>query len=103
MLTSPVWVGKRAARMAYVITDQRAIIWEARFFGRLNVQSFGPERLVSMTRTERADGSGDLIFEQFTTRAGTGTRTVRRGFLAMPNVREAEQAIRDLLLKDRVR
>lgn len=103
MLTGPLWIGKRAARMAYVITDQRAIIWEAGWFGRLHVQSFGPERLASMTRSERADGSGDLIFEQFTTRAGTGVRTVRRGFLALPQVREAEQAVRDLLLKDLAR
>ena len=34
-----------------------------------------PDRLTSMTRNERGDGSGDLIFEQFQQRAGSGTTT----------------------------
>ena len=101
-MLSPLWAARRAGRTAYVITSRRAIVHELSAFGRLKVQSFGPDRLVSMTRTERADGSGDLVFEQFTESVGTGSRTVKRGFMHLENVRPAEQALRDLLLNPKV-
>jgi hypothetical protein len=100
MLTAPYWYGRKAARTIYAITDRRAIVSEGRLFSSsgATVQSFLPERLTSMIRNERGDGSGDLIFEEFTTRRGSGHTTTRRGFIGLLNVRDAEDVIRKSLL-----
>jgi hypothetical protein len=103
MLTTPLWTRRAMRRTAYAITDQRAIVFNGGFFGSRTVQSFDPTRLVAMERTERADGSGDLMFEHFTTRRGRGHATTRRGFISVANVKDAEDAIRQTLLPDRVR
>ncbi len=103
MLSTPFWMGRKARGSIYAITDQRAIIFEGRAFGGIKVQSFMPERLTSLTRTERTDGTGDLIFEQFQQRAGSGTTTVRRGFVAIERVRDAEDLITSTLLAGRAR
>ncbi len=103
MLTSPYWLGRKAVRTVYVVTSQRAIIFTGRVFGGVNIQTFMPDRLTSMTRNERADGSGDLIFEQFQQRAGSGTTTIRRGFMAIEKVHEVEDIILTTLLAGRTR
>lgn len=98
MVTSPLWMRGRAAKCVYAVTDRRVIVRVAKAFGSVEIQSFHPDRLTSMTRVERADGSGDLIFEQFTTRQGSGHTTVRRGFMGLRNVRGVEDLIRKTLL-----
>ena len=103
MLSSPFWMSRKALRTVYAITDQRAIVFEGRVFGGVNVQSFLPERLTSMSRNERSDGTGDLIFEQFQQPAGSGTTTVRRGFIAIERVRDVEELINNSLLVGRTR
>lgn len=103
MLSSPVWLRRKAGRSIYAVTDRRALVKMARLFGGVELQSFYPERLTAMSRTEYRDGSGDLVFEQFTTRNGSGTTTVKRGFIGVPNVREVEATIQKTLLKNRVR
>jgi hypothetical protein len=103
MLSSPFWLGKIASRTVYAITNQRAIVMTAKAFGGLTIQSFEPQRLTSITRNQRADGSGNLVFEQFTQRVGTGTTTVRRGFIGIENVRQVEDLIHATLLADKVR
>ena len=103
MLSSPFWMRRKAMRTAYAVTNQRAIVFEGRAFGGIKVQSFMPDRLTSMTRTERADGSGDLVFEQFQQRVGSGTNTVRRGFFAVERVRDVENLILGTLLAGRAR
>lgn len=103
MLTSPFWLQRKAQRSLYAITNQRAIVFDAKLFGGQRVQSFSPDRLTAMTREERADGSGDLIFEQFQQRAGSGTTTVRRGFVGVERVREVEEVILSNLVGGRVR
>ena len=72
-------------------------------FGAITVETFLPERLTAMTRTERSDGSGDLVFETFVTRSGSGTSTTRRGFLGLGDVRDAERMIVSTLLQNRTR
>jgi hypothetical protein len=103
MLTSPFWLRRKAYRSIYVITSKRAVVMEGRIFGGVKVQSFMPDRLPSMTRKERADGTGDLIFEQFQQRAGSGSTTVRRGFMGVRNVRAVEDLIVSTLLAGRTR
>jgi hypothetical protein len=103
MLTTPVWTRRAMRRTAYAVTDQRAVVFTGGFFGTRRVQSFEPDRLAAMERTERADGSGDLIFEHLTTRRRNGHATVCRGFESVANVKDVEDTIRETLLKDRVR
>ena len=104
MLSAPVWMAKQARRTAYAVTDQRAICFRGGLFGGgVTVQSFDPVRLTSLTRRERADGSGDLVFEEFTQRRGTGSVTVRRGFMAVDDVRGVEELIHKTLLTGRTR
>lgn len=69
MLTSPIWAGRRALRTCYALTNRRVIVWEPGWFGGVQVRSYRAEELGSMTRNQRADGSGDLIFREFTTYA----------------------------------
>jgi hypothetical protein len=103
-LFSPVWLRKQARRTVYALTDRRAVVWAAGWFGTQTVYSYGPGSLQRMLRTERADGAGDLVFEEFVT-YGTdshGARTAttnRRGFLAVDRVRELEDLVRRTLLE----
>ena len=101
MLTAPYWAARTARQTIYALTDRRAIVWQAKGWGKFEVHNFQPERLTSMTRKQRGDGSGDLIFEQFQERNGSGTTTIRRGFMAVPDVQEVEDLIRETLLAPR--
>ena len=67
MLTSPFWAVRRAKRTCYALTDRRAILWEAGWFGRIEVRSYGPADLTRLRRVEYADGNGDLVFEEIIT------------------------------------
>jgi hypothetical protein len=97
MFTSPYWVARRLRRTTYAITNERAIVVSPGWFGSKKVRSFGPESLASVERFERADGSGDLVFEQYTRRRGSSSHTVRNGFISVPRVREVEDLLRKTL------
>ena len=99
MLSAPYWAARAARRTIYAITDRRAIIWIPKVWGEKEVRSFEPRRLLSMTRRERADGSGDLVFEQFRETNGSSTTTIRRGFMGLADVRDAEAVLREVLLR----
>ncbi len=96
-------VVQKAKMTIYALTNLRTIVLTGKFFGGFTVESFEPSRLTSMTRSQRADGSGDLIFEQFTKKQGSGTTTIRRGFIGVENVRQVEELIHSTLLAGRTR
>jgi hypothetical protein len=103
MLSSPYWLWRRAKRTCYALTDRRAILWQAGWFGSVEVRSYSPAELTRISRTEHADGSGDLVFEEVLSlgRDSDGhrtTRTTRHGFMAISNVREIEELLRKALL-----
>ena len=101
MLTSPIWMRKKAANMAYVITDQRAFISEQTWRGGIHVQSFGPRELQSLERRQHADGSGDLIFFTERWRDSDGDRRTRQsGFFAIRDVKAVEEHLRALAQKN---
>ena len=101
MLTSPIWAGRRALRTCYALTDRRVIVWNPGWFGGVQVRSYRPQELGSITRNQRGDGSGDLIFREFTTFGPNGRRNVTRdGLMAVENVKEVEALIRSTLLHD---
>jgi len=101
-IASPVWLRRRARKTLYALTDRRAIVWEPGWFGAIAVRSYTAAGLGRMSRTERSDGSGDLVFEEILTISSTseGTRwhTTRRGFLSIDKVREVEEMVRQALL-----
>jgi len=98
MLASPLRLRSMAQQTVYVLTDRRAIIWGLGWFGRVVVQSVTPAGMGQMSRVERQDGAGDLIFQIYTTGAGEDSRTVRRGFLGINEVRQVEALVRLTLL-----
>jgi hypothetical protein len=100
MVVSPWWMRGLARRTCYAITERRAIIWEPSLFGVRQVRSYTASGLGALSRVERGDGIGDLVFEEFRTRNSDGnTQTTRRGFLAIANVHEVENLLRKTLLE----
>ncbi len=99
MLASPFVAARNARKTCYALTDRRAIVWEGGLWHGTRVRSYRPGDLRSMARNQRGDGSGDLIFEEVTTFGNRGRQqTVRRGFLAIEDVREVEGLVRSTLL-----
>lgn len=103
LVASPVWLRGRAKKTVYALTDRRAIIWEpAGMFGGAAVRNYTAAGLGRMSRTERGDGSGSLVFEEVVTHHGHGSdsrsHTHERGFLHVDRVREVEDAVRRALL-----
>jgi len=105
MLSSPFWLRRKAKRTCYALTDRRAILWQPGWFGGVEVRSYGPEDLTKIHRTQYADGSGSLVFEEFITFGrnsdGHTTRsTTRRGFMYIEGVRAVEELLRQALLSE---
>lgn len=99
MLSAPWWVWRRAKRTCYAVTDRRAVTWVPGVSRGMTVRSFRPAELGRIVRSERSDGSGDLVFEERGYRGSRGhRRTTRCGFFAIPNVRDVEQLIQETLL-----
>ena len=96
MLSSPYWMIRKAKKTAYVLTKDRAIIFDGGF--STTIRSFGPDRLVDLRRKQRADGSGDLIFEREHSFDNDGDRrSTDHGFLAIPDVKAVEDMVRQLV------
>ncbi|MCE9530678.1 MAG: hypothetical protein K8T89_06060 [Planctomycetes bacterium] len=103
MLSSPYWLRKRAKRTCYALTNRRAIVWKASWFGSVEVRSYGPNELTKLRRVEYPNGEGDIVFEETTVTFGRdadGNRTAqtnRNGFMAIENVRAIEELLRKAL------
>ena len=100
MFSAPFWMARKARRTCYALTDRRAIIWTPGLFGGVNVRSFAPRDLGRISRFERADGSGNLIFDEYSARNGQngGSRTVSVGFMGIRDVRAVEDLLRKTLI-----
>lgn len=101
MLLSPVWLRLRAARTLYVFTNRRVIVMTGTVLGARKIRSFQPDSLGAMSRTERSDGSGDLVFANvpllMQPRNSTRTRTRPEGFMGIERVRDVERLVRQTL------
>ena len=95
MLSSPLWAIRKARRTVYAVTDRRAILFLG---GRgTTIRSFGPDRMGGLRRKQRADGSGDILFEPtLPFHAGAHPRMAGGGFFGIANVKEVESLLRDL-------
>jgi len=100
-LMIPGFLRRAAARTAYCITSQRAIIIK---IGRVtNVSSYGPDRLVDVIKKIRPDGTGDLRFIQLSpgpsqTRNGSPenaglSTSLLGGFSRVPDIEACEAAV----------
>jgi hypothetical protein len=97
LLATPLWVMRSAKRTVYVVTDRRAIVIRGGLRRSVSVRSFLPEKLTDLRRDQNADGSGSLVFGQDVNVSSRGRRyAADYGFLAVPNVREAEEYVRAL-------
>lgn len=100
MVLAPVWVAWAAGRTRYAVTNRRVILCEPSGFG-IQVRSYIPAALTNIVRTQRWDGSGDLIFEEIRTRDADGDRHLsRQGFRSIDDVRRVEALIRSTLLDE---
>lgn len=97
MLGSPFWFVRLARRTCYALTDRRAILWEAGWFGGIEVRSYSPADLTKLHRVDYSDGVGDLVFEEVKISSDNDS-TQRHGFLAVDRVREIEERMRKALL-----
>jgi hypothetical protein len=94
LLGSPLWMWIKARRTAYVLTNRRAIVLDARVLSFV-VRSFNVERLQELRRHQHADMSGDLIFDRQYSQNSDGDRQYTDvGFLAIRDVRKVEDLIR---------
>lgn len=96
MLTMPAREAARGARMLYAVTNRRALILEGG--SETKVKSYTPRDMQNLERTERADGSGDLIFSR-ERRVGAKGRSYFEpiGFFGVPDVRTAEAILRQAM------
>jgi hypothetical protein len=110
MLTSPFWMARLARKTFYAVTDRRAILWSAGWWGSVTVRSFRPGDMTELQRVEFADGSGDLIFREFYTWSpgshnhaghyhGGHYQRNRLGFFGIERVRDVEAIIRRVVLE----
>ena len=99
MLVAPFVAARNARKTCYGLTDRRAIVWESTPWYGTRVRSYRPDELRAMARHQRRDGSGDLVFEETYVAGNRGRqKIVRRGFIAIEDVREIEALIRSNLL-----
>lgn len=97
-LTNPFWSWRKAKRTVYVLTTERAIVFDANWWRALTVRSFDPARLVDLRRVQNSDGSGDLVFDRTVTTDSEGsTKVTDHGFLSVPNVKSVEEAVQRLV------
>jgi hypothetical protein len=82
-------------RIFYVITDQRAIIFEK--IWRLKIQSFNPGALDGFERISRGGRSGDLILKRIVGGGGRRQTTTELGFFGLDSFAEPEALLRDMV------
>ncbi|MGB4342661.1 MAG: hypothetical protein WBJ03_03520 [Moraxellaceae bacterium] len=94
-LSSPFWIYRKARHMVYVITSKRAFAMTG---GRsITVESWSASQLEKIVRTERPDGSGDLVFATEVWRDSDGDRRTRqKGFMGIADVRMVEAHLQRL-------
>lgn len=95
-LLSPWWLRSNARYTVYVISNTRAFM----LAGKRSVKmvSWQAGQLEQITRIERPDGSGDLVFDIEMRRGNRGSTVEhKRGFMALRDVRTAESFINTLV------
>ncbi len=98
MLSAPFVAYFRSKKTAYVITDKRAITIEG---GKSTViRSYPPEKLLEIFRTEKKNGSGDVIIVNRSWKDSDGDRQSEQlGFLRVRDAKQIEDKLKELAAK----
>lgn len=95
MLSSPLWSYRKAFKTVYVITDRRAITFDAGW--TTTIRSYPPDRLQNIHRKEKRDGSGDVVLGQRVWSGSEGGQQSQDlGFLNIRDPKTVEQMLRKL-------
>jgi len=95
MLSSPLWSYRKAFKTVYVITDRRAITFDAGW--TTTIRSYPPDRLQNIHRKEKRDATGDVVFGQRVWSGSEGGRQAQDlGFLNIREPKKVEQMLRKL-------
>ncbi len=95
MLSSPIWMRRKMKNTVYMVTDRRAVVFEKGW--NLKVTTYLPDQIQQMTRRERSNGLGDVIFASKAWRDSDGDRrTQELGFFNICNPKAVEQLIKRL-------
>jgi hypothetical protein len=95
-LSTPFWMRRMARSMVYAVTNQRAISISG--IKTINVKFYMPSQMGSIERTERQNGTGDLILRltQYQDSRGN-TQNQQDGFYSIENVHEVERLLEKLV------
>ena len=100
MLSSPIWSYRKAFKTVYVITDRRAITFDAGW--TTTIRSYLPAQLQDIHRKEKRDGTGDIVLDQRIWSGSEGGRQAQDlGFLNIREPRRVEQMLRKLAEQNR--
>jgi hypothetical protein len=91
----PVWLVRRLCRIAFVVTDTRAIIVGAH--RKKKMESYGPKQLKKLTKRTRRDGSGDLVFGKHISYSKGERHEAEYGFLGIADVDEVEKLLKAIV------
>ena len=95
MLSSPLWSYRKAFKTVYVITDRRAITFDSGW--TTTIRSYPPDRLQSIYRKEKRDGTGDVVLGQRVWSGSEGGQQAQDlGFLNVRDPKTVEQMLRKL-------
>lgn len=95
MICAPLWAYLRGTRTVYVITDRRAITFDAGW--RTAIRSYYPEELQSMVPDENGDGTGSVVFGERLVPESDGSRTqLEVGFLNIRGMARVTHLLRSL-------
>ena len=95
MLSSPLWSYRKAFKTVYVITDRRAITFDAGW--TTTIRSYPPDRLQNIHRKEKRDCSGDVVLGQRVWSGSEGGQQSQDlGFLNIRDPKTVEQMLRKL-------
>ena len=95
MLLSPFYGAWAASSVFYVVTEQRAIIFEKPL--KLKIQSFRPPSIAGYERVSRGGAGGNIIFQRIAERGSRGTKVTEIGFIGLTDYASAEQALNKLV------
>ena len=91
----------QARASSYALTDRRVILREPVPFGQIRVRSFRAGDMSGMSRTERPDGTGDILLESLGQLPnGLPGPFVLARLRRLDGVREVEALIRSTLIGD---
>jgi hypothetical protein len=99
-LSGPYWSWRKAIRTHYVLTNQRAILFQASWLNKMTIHSCELSQLARHRRVQFADGSGHIFFVPPRSEDDRRQKTPAQaelGFIGITNVRDVGGTIDKLI------